>query len=256
MISVVLLGFGNVGQHVYKVMQASDSIEVLQVYNRTFIANLETTQCQNISAIKEADVYIIAIPDDAIGPFSELLPFKDRLVVHTSGGAHMHVLSKNNNRGVFYPLQTFSKNAEVDFRNIPICLEAEKETDLILLKELGGYISEKVVTITSREREHLHVAAVFVNNFTNHMYHIAENIITKSELDFKLLKPLIAETAKKIETRSPAKVQTGPAKRNDIKTIEKHLKLLEGSAYRDLYKKLTESIRTSGASASLFRIRD
>lgn len=250
MISVVLLGFGNVGQHLYKTMQASDTIEVVQVYNRRLVPNIETAQSQNVSALKDADVYIIAIPDDAIGPFSELLPFKDRLVVHTSGGAQMHVLSKNNRRGVFYPLQTFSKNTIVDFSNIPICVEAEKETDLKLLKTLGSYISEKVVTITSAEREHLHVAAVFVNNFTNHLYHIAETITAKNELDFNLLKPLISETAKKIETLSPAKAQTGPAKRNDIKTIEKHLKLLEGSTYKSMYEVLTHSIENTVSSSS------
>lgn len=243
MVSVIILGFGNVGQHLFRAMQASDNVDVLQIYSRNFKKNLNTQQCQNISDIKKADLYIIAIPDDRIGDFSESFPFKDRLVVHTSGGANMNVLSKNNRRGIFYPLQTFSKNSKVNFNTIPICVEAENETDLSLLKELGHCISEKVVEISSSEREHLHVAAVFVNNFTNHLYHIAETITAKNKLDFNLLKPLIAETAKKIETHSPAEVQTGPAKRNDKKTIEKHLKLLEGSVYQNLYKQLTQSIK-------------
>lgn len=245
MVSVIILGFGNVGQHLYKAMQASDTVAVLQIYNRSLVKNLKTEQCQNVADLKKADLYIIATPDDVIGDFSASLPFKDRLVVHTSGGASMNVLSKKNRRGVFYPLQTFSKNTEVDFNNIPICVEADNETDLKLLKELGRSISEKVVEISSLEREHLHVAAVFVNNFTNHLYQIAETIATENKLDFNLLKPLITETAKKIETRSPAEVQTGPAKRNDKKTIEKHLKLLGNSEYRKLYDELTNSIKKS-----------
>lgn len=245
MITVVLLGYGNVGQHLHKAMLASNNVNVVQIYNRSFIENLNTVQTQNISELSEADIYIIAIPDDSIGSFSELLPFRNKLVVHTSGGVSMNVLSTKNKRGVFYPLQTFSKNTEVNFSNIPICLEAEAITSLNMLKKLGSCISEKVVEISSEEREHLHVAAVFVNNFTNHLYHIAEKLTAENDLDFNLLKPLLTETAKKIDTLSPAQAQTGPAKRNDQKTIEKHLKLLEGSKFRALYKELTTSIRNS-----------
>ncbi|WP_432411218.1 Rossmann-like and DUF2520 domain-containing protein [Rasiella sp. SM2506] len=246
MITIVLLGYGNVGQHLYNVMEAAKDVDVVQVYNRTKHKTLKTPQTQDLKALVSADVYIIAIPDDAIGEFSESLPFKNRLVVHTSGGAHMDVLSSNNLRGIFYPLQTFSKITKVDFSTIPICVEAENEADLQLLKKLGDCISEKVVEISSSAREKLHVAAVFVNNFTNHLYHIAETITAENKLDFNLLKPLITETARKIETLSPAQAQTGPAKRNDKKTIEKHLKLLENSKYRDLYEHLTESIENSG----------
>lgn len=246
MISIVLLGYGNVGQHLYKVLEAAKNVTVVQVYSRTKYKPFKTPQTQDLQKLVEADLYIIAIPDDALETFSKSLPFKDRFVVHTSGGANIKVLSNKNRRGVFYPLQTFSKNTEVDFNSIPICLEAENKTDLGLLKKLGACISEKVVEISSDEREHMHVAAVFVNNFTNHLYHIAETITAENTLDFDLLKPLIAETAKKIKNLSPGEAQTGPAKRKDKKTIEKHLKLLEGNRYQDLYKILTESIENSG----------
>jgi predicted short-subunit dehydrogenase-like oxidoreductase (DUF2520 family) len=245
MITVVLLGYGNVGQHLHKAMQASHNVAVLQIYNRSVLENLKIEQCQNVSDIQDADVYIIAIPDDAIGAFAKSLPFKNRLVVHTSGGANIDVLSNSNRRGIFYPLQTFSKTTKVDFSNIPICVEAEHKADLQLLKKLGGYISKTVVEIASAEREKLHLAAVFVNNFTNHLYSIAETITAEHDLDFNLLKPLIAETAKKIETLAPAKAQTGPAKRNDQKTIDKHLKLLKGSECQKLYQELTNSIKKS-----------
>tara|TARA_R100000935_G_scaffold21876_4_gene40538 strand:- start:90759 stop:91514 length:756 start_codon:yes stop_codon:yes gene_type:complete len=245
MISILLLGYGNVGQHLHRAMQGVTGVTVQQIYNRSFVENIETPQTQKLSDITEADVYIIAVPDDVIGDFSAKLPFRNKLVVHTSGGAHMEVLSNANRRGVFYPLQTFSKNTEVNFSTIPICVEAENKDDLKLLKKLGSNISKNVTEISSEEREQLHVAAVFINNFTNHLYHIAETISAKNKMEFDLLKPLIAETAKKIETLSPSQAQTGPAKRNDTKTIEKHLKLLEGSAYRELYEKLTESIKKS-----------
>ncbi|RDK85563.1 Rossmann-like and DUF2520 domain-containing protein [Marinirhabdus gelatinilytica] len=246
MTTVVLLGFGNVGQHLYKAFSASEKVKVVQIYNRNFIETLQIPQCQDTSKLVEAHVYIIAVPDQAIGNLSAVLPFNGRFVVHTSGGVRMDVLSENNKRGVFYPLQTFSKDTKVDFSSIPICIEAEQKTDLALLKTIGSAVSEKVVEISSEEREKLHVAAVFVNNFSNHLYQIAETITKKNGLDFDILKPLITETARKVQRLPPAQAQTGPAKRNDKKTIEKHLKLLKDSEYGELYEKLTESIKNSG----------
>lgn len=243
MINVVLLGYGNVGRHLYTIMEATETVQVLQVYNRNYIDGLATPQTQSVSNLLAADVYIIAIPDDAIESFSEALPLQGSLVVHTSGGVGITALSANNRRGIFYPLQTFSKNTKVDFSVVPVCIEAENPTDEALLKKLGHGISQTVVNLSSEEREKLHVAAVFVNNFTNHLYQIAEVLTTENGIDFKLLHPLIAETARKMEHSNPSEVQTGPAKRNDIKTIEKHLKLLEGSQFQPLYKALTHSIQ-------------
>ena len=246
MIRIVILGAGTVATHFCKAFLASDTCEVIQVYSRKKIslksvpAYLNTTT--SLSKIKEADLYIIAIPDDAIIVFSETLPFKNKLVAHTSGSVAMKKLSSNNRKAVFYPLQTFSKDREVNFSQIPICIEAESSSDLTLLKKLGKAISEKVSVINSSEREKLHLAAVFVNNFVNHMYTIGSEILSEENISFDLLKPLIAETAKKIETLSPKKAQTGPAKRNDIKTIEKQMRLLKSSTNNDLYNKLTKAI--------------
>ncbi|HBY69539.1 MAG TPA: DUF2520 domain-containing protein, partial [Flavobacteriaceae bacterium] len=139
--------------------------------------------------------------------------------------------------------QTFTKNNLVDFSEIPICIEAEEQTDLKLLKKLGESISKNVTEVSSEDRKTLHLAAVFVNNFVNHMYHISEDILKESNLDFKLLKPLIAETANKIKGLSPEQAQTGPAKRNDLKTIENHLHLLKDSPYKEVYKQMTEAIK-------------
>ncbi len=246
MTTIVFLGFGNVNFHLINTLYKHNKDSVIQVYNRSEInLNKELSKIPfttDLSKIKEADLYIIGIPDDAIAAFSETLPLKNKLVVHTSGSVSMEALSKRNRKGVFYPLQTFSKNREVNFNTIPICIEAKEEADLELLTNLGNSLSEKVVEIDSDERSKLHLAAVFVNNFVNHLYAIGDDILGNNELSFDLLHPLIEETASKVKTLSPSEVQTGPARRGDQKTIEKHLHLLKEGPESELYQQLTESL--------------
>ena len=155
----------------------------------------------------------------------------------------MNTLSKKNRKGVFYPLQTFSKNRVVNFKDIPICVEAKDAKDIKLLMNLGKSLSEKVVEVNSEERSKLHVAAVFVNNFVNHLYGVGHDILSAHNLPFELFQPLIEETASKIKTVTPSQAQTGPAKRGDQKTIEKHLHLLGEGSNSILYQLLTESIK-------------
>ncbi len=246
MIKAIILGFGNVGQHLYHAFSKTSKIDVIQIYNRSqinFSEGFQTNFTTEITQLKEADIYIIAVPDDTIKVLSETLSFKNKLVVHTSGSVPISYLSDNNKKGVFYPLQTFSKNAEVDFKTIPICIEANNKEDLESLKQLGLLISENVQEINSKEREQLHLSAVFVNNFVNYLYQVGSDLLMDNSLSFDLLKPLIIETAKKLESLNPENSQTGPAKRNDLKTIENHLHLLEGSPYKELYHKLTISIQ-------------
>lgn len=246
MIKVVFLGFGNVNSHLIKAFHNKEGILIKQVFNRNYIKMISPFEgipfTDDILKIEEADVYIIGIPDDAISVFSESLAFQNKLVVHTSGGVSMDALSSKNRRGIFYPLQTFSKQREVDFIDIPICLEAENKADLSLLRKLGESISENVTEISSEKRAKLHVAAVFVNNFTNYLYKIGNEIVAGEELPFDLLKPLILETASKIETLAPEDAQTGPAKRNDIKTIENHLSLLNDPEHSAFYKLFTKAL--------------
>ena len=250
MITVVILGLGNVGSHLFRVFEKTPGIKVLQVYSRSI--SKETSYNQKIvSNIKDitplADVYIAAVGDDNIQHITSQLPFTQKLVVHTSGGAALEDCSDSNRKGVFYPLQTFSKNKAVDFNTIPICVEAENEKDLNLLTNLGALISQNVSAITSSERAKLHVAAVFVNNFVNELYHISEDILTQQQLDFSLLAPLIKETANKIEYLTPALAQTGPAKRGDKNTILKHQKLLS-TQQQEVYQLLTSSIQKRNIS--------
>jgi predicted short-subunit dehydrogenase-like oxidoreductase (DUF2520 family) len=254
MVKVTIIGSGNVAQHLIAAFQNSkntgDEIELVQVFSRkanTLVnlldADLVTT---DLAALLDADLYIIAVSDDAINTVAAMLPFKNRLVVHTSGSMGLDVLHDNNRRGVFYPLQTFTKNKPVDFKSIPICLESENPTDFRLLDKVAKVISDKAFTINSEQRKALHVAAVFVNNFTNHLYTIGNKICEENQVPFDILKPLILETAHKIMTISPNEAQTGPAKRNDITTIEAHQLFLSEKNQSTIYKIITQSIQDHG----------
>ena len=250
MIKVTLIGSGNVTQHLLSAFSKNNSIELVQVFSRK-----KETLSQMVSANKitnnyndlaPADIYIIAVSDDAISEVSTQLPFKNRLVVHTSGSASMESLSNHNRKGVFYPLQTFTKNKEVNFKNIPICIESQIENDYDLLKKVAESISDKVFNINSEQRKAIHVSAVFVNNFANHLYKIANDISMEHQVPFEILQPLIKETADKIAMLSPIEAQTGPAKRNDKTTIETHLSFLSDENHKNIYKLLTQSIQNNG----------
>jgi predicted short-subunit dehydrogenase-like oxidoreductase (DUF2520 family) len=248
MIKVTILGNGNLATHLTRVFIKKKEIDLVQVYSR----NLEKMKhlsekvsiTDNLLDLKDADVYIIAISDNSIAEFSSQLNLKGKLVVHTSGSITMDTLKGDFSRGVFYPLQTFTKGKKIKFKSIPICIEASNEDDLIILEKLAREVSNDVRRITSLEREKLHLAAVFVNNFVNHMYQKANEICDDNYLPFDMLYPLIKETAKKIESISPMDAQTGPAKRNDSKTIEKHLEQLN-SSQKEIYTTLTKSIINS-----------
>jgi len=248
MIKVIILGGGNVAHHLTNQLLKNTSVELLQVYNRNFknIQHLKTkiSITTDISKLKDADIYIIAISDNAISTLSSKLNLTNKLVVHTSGSVAIKELQSNSNKGVFYLLQSFSKEQDLDFSEIPICIEAENKKDLELLKELADSISKNCYQINSIQREKLHLAAVFVNNFTNHLYHIGHEICFKNNVPFEILQPLIQETANKITTLTPLEAQTGPAKRNDTKTIKKHEAILPLNQ-QEIYTLLTKSIYKS-----------
>ena len=250
MISIIVIGSGNVAQHLIKIINKTADLQLVQVFARNteeiklLINNDLITS--NYNEIKNADLYIIAVLDDAIEMVSEKLPFKNKLVIHTSGSISIDVLNSKNRKGVFYPLQTFSKNKEVDFTEIPICLEAENENDYKILEDFSKSISNKVYKINSVQRKAIHVSAVFVCNFVNHMYVLGNEICQENQIPFDILKPLIKETASKIEILSPIEAQTGPAKREDISTINKHLNFLKNENQKDIYKTITKSIIDHG----------
>ena len=249
--NIVLIGAGNVAtQFAYALENAG--LQIIQVYSRTAesaekLANeLYTDFTTNTKQIvQDADLYVISVMDDAVGLLTDELNFRDKLVVHTSGSLPMDILKEvSKNFGVFYPLQTFSKTRKADFKSIPICIEANTSDNENLLLDLGSSISENVQRIKSEKRKTLHLAAVFACNFPNFMYTIAEQILSNNKLDFKLLKPLIEETAAKVQSIDPIDAQTGPAKRSDSKIMDQHLDLLNDSpGFKDIYKLISSEIQ-------------
>lgn len=249
MIKAIIIGSGNVAQHLIQAFQKSDAADLLQVFSRQKEDVSHLIDFSKITneweKVSEADIYIIAVSDSAIAEVSLNLPFKNRLVVHTSGSLSIAELNAKNRRGVFYPLQTFTKGKEVDFTAIPVCLESEFDDDYTILEDLAEAIKSKHYLISSNQRKSLHVAAVFVNNFTNHLYQIGKDICGEHQLPFEILKPLIAETANKVQSLSPLDAQTGPAKRHDQNTIDAHLAMLTDTNQKEIYKILTQSIQHS-----------
>jgi len=227
MISVSIIGSGNIAHHLIQAFSKAPNIVLQQVYARNTIVleKLLTSEqiCTDLTALKVVDLVIIAVSDDAVTTISNQIPFHNQLVVHTSGSVAIQNLSNHNRKGVFYPLQTFSKNKTVDFKTVPICLESENEDDYLVLQTIAATISNSVYSISSIQRKALHVAAVFTNNFVNHLYTIGFEICKEHQVPFDILKPLLVETANKITLLSPIDAQTGPAIRNDQQTIESHL---------------------------------
>lgn len=246
MLTIVLLGTGNVAVHLFHAIRSASSAQILQVYGRNSDA-LENFKSQSAvttvpESIVQADLYIMAVKDDAIAEVSLLLKAKKGLVAHTSGSVPLTRLA-NKRRAVFYPLQTFTKGISVDFSAVPICLETESKEDSQLLEGLAASLSQTVCHINSEQRLQLHVAAIFANNFTNYLYYLAEDVCKDEGLNFELLFPLIQETAKKIRFLPPKMAQTGPARRRDTSTILKHLDMLSNPVPRKVYEVLSHAIQ-------------
>ncbi len=246
-LSVVILGAGNVAFHLYKSLRSLETITLQQIYNRSkdnleVFKDVETTTF--IEDIKEADLYIIAVNDDVIGDLAQKLKTKKGIVVHTSGAKPLDEVAMHTNYGVFYPLQSFSKDLEVNFQEVPICIEANSKKSLEQLNLLANALSNKVYHIDSKQRKSLHLSAVFVNNFSNYMFTVAQDLCDTNNVPFEILHPLITETALKATLQSPKNVQTGPAKRGDKETIQSHLEQLKDTKHKDVYKQLTLHILT------------
>ena len=248
MIKIAIIGGGNVATHLVNAFSKTKEVALVQMYARniTQIEHLKhkTPITNSLDLLVDADIYIIAVSDDAIANVSSKIDKKNSLVLHTSGSVTINTLKNNGRKGVFYLLQSFSKDKNVNFDEIPFCLEAENKQDLVLLESLAKSIGKKIYHINSAQRKQLHVAAVFVNNFTNHMYKIGADICEKHQIPFEILHPLIQETSAKITELTPKTAQTGPAKRNDRKTIKNHLDLLT-EKQQEIYQLITKSIQNN-----------
>lgn len=250
MIRLAIIGSGNVAQHLIQAFSKTTEVELVQVYCRQkevlshLIPMAKLTS--DFSELTPVDLTIIAVTDGAVAMVSEQLPYSNQLVVHTSGSLAMETLNSKNRKGVFYPLQTFSKSKKIDFITVPICIEAQSDSDFEIIQTVAETISKSVYGINSEQRKALHVAAVFVSNFTNHLYQLGNEICQENGLPFDILKPLIQETAHKVLSLSPLEAQTGPAKRRDTQTINAHLNFLTDESKKEIYKILTKSIIDNG----------
>lgn len=251
MMKIVLLGSGNVATQLGRALVAQGEV-ILQVYSqnpehaKTLADALHAEGVSKIAnLVWNADLYIIAVKDDAIETIAVGLTDVEGLVVHTSGATDISGLTKFLPRaGVFYPLQTFSKTKDVDFKTIPLCLETTQPDDLGLLLELAGKLSNSVHVLDGEKRKVLHLAAVFACNFPNQLFALANQVLTQNGLDFNIIRPLIAETNDKIMVSLPKDVQTGPAVRNDEQTINTHLAMLTGLPdLQEIYQTLSNSIK-------------
>ena len=245
---IVIIGSGNVAEHLIRAFELSNNSEVVQIYSRNNVTGNELSLKFNIEfsnsldQIKIADLYIIAVSDSSIAEVSDSLLFSNKLVAHTSGATGLCLLNNKNRQAVFYPLQSFTKGKEIDFSNIPICIESKNNEDCNTLISIAKSISNTVNKVSSEQRQYLHASAVFVNNFTNHMFYIGKEIAEHNNIDFNLLKPLIKETVDKLQYKSPKEAQTGPAIRGDKTTMAKHLDLIIDETHKEIYKLVAESI--------------
>lgn len=251
MSKIGFIGSGNVAYRL-AIELKEQGFCITQIFNRTE-ANA-TKLCEvtgasyisNISSFRfeDNDLNIISLSDDVLQYTLQNIYVNSSILVHTSGSLPIEILKEySKNYGVIYPLQTINKDKRIDFKSIPILIEADKESNLLKLQSIVDKLSNNIVVCNSEQREMVHIAAIFVSNFTNYMYTIGYDLIQSSGLDFEILKPLIQQTALRLGNGSPKQLQTGPAKRADIRIINKHLERLNNfKEYQNLYKILSQKI--------------
>lgn len=245
----VFIGSGNLATRLSLEMKRV-GLTVCQVYSRTArhaeqlagaLACPWTTSVEAIFA--DADLYVFSLKDTALQPVLDRMKPNRGLWIHTAGSIPLEVFAGYTSRyGVMYPLQTFSKGRSVDFKEIPLFLEASSDADAQLLKEIAVRLSENVRFLSSDRRRSLHLAAVFACNFVNRMYALAGRILEEKEIPFNVLLPLIDETAAKVHAMEPVKAQTGPAVRYDENVIHNHLAMLSDPDMQAIYRQISRSI--------------
>ncbi|MBR2867292.1 MAG: DUF2520 domain-containing protein [Alistipes sp.] len=249
-LSIVVVGSGNVAEALAVRLGASEGVTLQQIYARnaergSHIAHLAGTTW-SAEALATADVYLIAVSDRAVEDVAIRLPFPpEALVAHTAGSIPLAAIPERvGGRGVFYPLQSFSVGRSEAMEGAPIFIEGDTEATCDRLRDLAVRMGLEAHTADTERRRRLHLAGVFVNNFVNHLYATATDIVTREGLDFEVLKPIIRETAAKaIATANPHSVQTGPARRGDRAVIEHHMAMLkDDDTKREIYNYLTQSI--------------
>ena len=249
---IVLIGAGNVAHHLAPALLRA-GMNLCQIYSRTLESARElgrktgiTYTSDTFAVYPDGDIYIFCVSDDALlSVFKSLRINEEALILHTSGSVPLDIFKPyRQNYGVLYPLQTFSKTRNLDFGEIPLCIEAPDKEVLKTIGQIADKLSSKVYEISSEKRKKLHLAAVLANNFTNHLYHMAGKLLEKEDLDFNLLRPLIFETAHKVMQMIPENAQTGPARRGDTNILNLHKSMLNVNRdIQTLYVLLSQSIQ-------------
>jgi len=247
---VVIIGAGNVASVFGRLISAANH-EIIQVYSRSISSaqslgkELGCSFVDNLEAVDlTADIYILAITDNALQNIQDSLFLGDKLVVHTAGSVSKKVLSNISSQyGVMYPLQSLRKDQSADQSIIPLLIDANKESVLSIIEQFAFTLSSVVSIVGDDKRLCLHLAAVIVNNFTNHLYTLTAEYCKNEEVDFKMLQPIIEQTALRLRANLPADLQTGPAIRNDQSTLDKHIQALSNHPeLKTIYLIFTESL--------------
>lgn len=235
--NIVLVGYGNVGTHLKNAL-TEVGYDVLLAWNRSCGISLK--------ALPEADVYIIAVKDDALEDVAKQMSGNipdDAVVLHTAGTLPLSLITPYfRHSGVLYPMQTFSRNKAVEMKSVPFFVEGvDAEADAVA-RELAESLSDSVYELSSEQRRHLHLSAVWACNFVNHCYAQSASVLSEIGVPFSVMLPLIDETARKVHEMPPADAQTGPAARGDENVMQMQMQLIKDDNVRELYRRMSNSI--------------
>lgn len=244
MIQLTIIGTGAVAKNLYQAFTAAEKIQ-LQIIGRSiealeYFSMAKTTT--DFTRAQDASIVLLAVSDSAVAICEEAIGPTSAIVAHCAGSLSIDTLQAEN-AGVFYPLQTFNTKKTVSFENIPILIEATNTPTLKTLRTVANSISNDVRERSSADRRNAHLAAVFANNFSNYLFGVSKELLKEFNLEDDLLDELILQTAKNAVDFNPNSIQSGPAKRNDIDTIQRHLHLISDSNHKKLYLQLTNAIK-------------
>jgi predicted short-subunit dehydrogenase-like oxidoreductase (DUF2520 family) len=248
MITVVIIGSGNMAQAIIKASQNLE-IEIVGIYGRNNENSLHIASqnkiinFDNLTNIpSNVDLYLLCVNDDAIENISKSIVVKGGLVVHFSGLKNIDEIKSQDNKAVFWPIESINKNTFSSFINTPICIEANTDENYRIIEAFADRLTKNVLNINSEQRKYLHLAATITNNFTNHLIALAKNELDNKGLDYQILKHLLTKSIINSFSYEPNQIQTGPAIRNDLNTMKQHLNLIENKNLKTLYEFMSKSI--------------
>lgn len=236
-----LIGNGNVGKY-FRLNFIQKDFEVKSFTRK---GSLDSLKLENFhDHYDQLDIVILCIPDKDIREVSTQLIKGSYLLAHVSGTTSIETIdSKHKSRGIFYPLMSLTNNTSVPIKSIPFCLEADSEGAYHILEDLSHSMGIKPHKLDSKERKKLHLAAVLAQNFSNHLFQMAFEVLEEANLSFDLLKPLLLQSIERIGENPPISFQTGPAIRKDETTIQQHLNMIENQTHKEIYEQITRSIQ-------------